>query len=233
YTIPQIATPIASKLRKTWDMMIGSSLHHHIMGGYEFLMENFKERDRICIFGFSRGAYTARALAGMIEKVGLLPAGNHQQVPFAYKMYMKDNEIGWQQSVLFKKSFSMDVDIEFIGVWDTVDSVGLIPRHVPFTKNNTCVKTFRHAISLDEHRVKFKANLFDKVITQEVQNADLSYTPFSQHKANWKRRLTRWLKKEVDEKIADLDGHDDDYNRGSTLQDRYMDKSKKTDVLEV
>ena len=42
----------------------------------------------------STGAYTARALAGMIEKVGLLPAGNHQQVPFAYKMYMKDDEIG-------------------------------------------------------------------------------------------------------------------------------------------
>ena len=40
------------------------------------------------------GAYTARALAGMIEKVGLLPAGNHQQVPFAYKMYMKDDEMG-------------------------------------------------------------------------------------------------------------------------------------------
>ena len=50
--------------------------------------------DRICIFGFSRGAYTARALAGMIEKVGLLPAGNHQQVPFAYKMYIKDDDEG-------------------------------------------------------------------------------------------------------------------------------------------
>lgn len=41
-----------------------------------------------------RGAYTARALAGMIEKVGLLPAGNRQQIPFAYKMYMKDTEFG-------------------------------------------------------------------------------------------------------------------------------------------
>ena len=42
----------------------------------------------------SIGAYTARALAGMIEKVGLLPAGNHQQVPFAYKMYMQDDDMG-------------------------------------------------------------------------------------------------------------------------------------------
>lgn len=53
-----------------------------------------RDGDRICIFGFSRGAYTARALAGMIEKVGLLPSGNHQQVPFAYRMYMQDDEEG-------------------------------------------------------------------------------------------------------------------------------------------
>lgn len=65
--------------------------------------------DRICIFGFSRGAYTARALAGMIEKVGLLPAGNHQQVPFAYKMYMKDDDEG----VTFSLVFDVDVDAYF------------------------------------------------------------------------------------------------------------------------
>jgi hypothetical protein len=73
--------------------------------------------DRICIFGFSRGAYTARALAGMIHKVGLLPACNFQQVPFAYKMFTQADETGWAQSNAFKKAFSVDVDIEFIGVW--------------------------------------------------------------------------------------------------------------------
>ena len=54
-----------------------------------------RDGDRICIFGFSRGAYTARALAGMIEKVGLLPTGNHQQVPFAYRMYLQDDDEGY------------------------------------------------------------------------------------------------------------------------------------------
>jgi uncharacterized protein (DUF2235 family) len=92
--------------------------------------------DKICIFGFSRGAYTARALAGMIHKactpsptiaigllrsdlsqVGLLPAGNHQQVPFAYKMFSQDDDAGWKQSTMFKKAFSTDVEIEFVGVW--------------------------------------------------------------------------------------------------------------------
>lgn len=247
YTIPNIASPWTSKMRKTIDMMFGTSLNHHVMGGYEFLMQNYKRGDRICIFGFSRGAYTARALAGMIEKVGLLPAGNHQQVPFAYKMYMKDDEDGWKQSCLFKKAFSMDVDIEFVGVWDTVDSVGIFPRHVPFTKKNTCVKTFRHAISLDEHRVKFKASLFDKAVTSESQNSDFSYTPFSQHRTNWRKRFSRKnkgaealerIEKEFEKnpvflKEINKSVKEDKYNKSSKLQEKYTDKTKKTNVLEV
>ena len=73
--------------------------------------------DKICLFGFSRGAYTARALAGMLHKVGLLPSHNHQQIPFAYSMYTRTDELGWSQSTAFKKAFSIDVDIDFIGVW--------------------------------------------------------------------------------------------------------------------
>lgn len=231
YTIPQIATPLYSKMSKTLDMMVGMSLNHHVMGGYEFLMENFRNGDRICIFGFSRGAYTARALAGMIEKVGLLPAGNHQQVPFAYKMYMKDDPEGWEMSADFKRTFSMNVQIEFVGVWDTVDSVGMIPRHVPFTKHNTCVKTFRHAMALDEHRVKFKPNLFDKVVNVETYRCDLSYTPFGTRTRNLKEKLSHFLHPR--KKCENPDEHDDKYNRGLKLQDQYTDPTRQTNVLEV
>ncbi|CAK5266860.1 unnamed protein product [Mycena citricolor] len=162
YTTPQIATPMMSKFSKILDEMIAWNLDAHVMGGYEFLMQNYTANDRICIFGFSRGAYTARSLAGMLHKVGLLPACNHQQIPFAYKMFTRADEIGWKQSNLFKKAFSIDVDIEFIGVWDTVNSVGLIPKRLPFTTSNTIVRTFRHALSLDERRAKFKANLWNR-----------------------------------------------------------------------
>ncbi|KAF7791081.1 hypothetical protein EIP86_002042 [Pleurotus ostreatoroseus] len=162
YTIPQVATPMMAKVEKTLDEMIAWNLNAHVMGGYEFLMQNYEAGDKICIFGFSRGAYTARALAGMVHKVGLIPACNHQQVPFAYKMFTRTDELGWKQSTAFKKAFSIDVDIEFVGVWDTVSSVGLIPRTLPFTASNTSIKTFRHAVSLDEHRAKFKANLFNR-----------------------------------------------------------------------
>ncbi|CAA7270707.1 unnamed protein product [Cyclocybe aegerita] len=162
FTTPQIATPMFAKISKTLDEMVAWNMDSHIMCGYEFLMQNYRANDRICIFGFSRGAYTARCLAGMIHKVGLLPTCNHQQVPFAYKMYTRTDDIGWKQSNAFKKAFSIDVNIEFLGVWDTVSSVGLIPRRLPFTTSNTVVRTFRHAIALDERRAKFKANLWNR-----------------------------------------------------------------------
>jgi uncharacterized protein (DUF2235 family) len=162
YTIPQIATPFFAKVSKLVDEAIAWDLDAHVMGGYEFLMQNYAANDRICIFGFSRGAYTARCLAGMIHKVGLLPTCNHQQIPFAYKMYTTADDKGWKQSNDFKKTFSIDVDIEFLGVWDTVNSVGIVPRRLPFATSNTIVRTFRHAVSLDERRAKFKANLWNR-----------------------------------------------------------------------
>lgn len=158
----KVAKPWLSSVRKTWDLMLANSIHSHVMSGYEFLMQNYQAGDKICLFGFSRGAYTARSLAGMLHKIGLLPADNHEQIPFAYKMYQRADAVGWEQSNEFKKAFSVDVDIEFIGVWDTVDSVGMIPKRLPFTTSNTIVHTFRHAVSLDERRAKFKANLWNR-----------------------------------------------------------------------
>ncbi|KAI0368947.1 hypothetical protein BV20DRAFT_947314 [Pilatotrama ljubarskyi] len=160
YTTPQVASPLRAKVDRVLDEMIAWNLSSHVQGGYEFLMQNYQAGDKICLFGFSRGAYTARALAGMIHKVGLLPACNHQQVPFAYKMFTRDDEFGWKQSTAFKKAFSIDVDIDFIGVWDTVSSVGVIPHTLPFTSSNTAIRVFRHALSLDEHRARFQANLY-------------------------------------------------------------------------
>ncbi|KAK0243595.1 hypothetical protein EDD85DRAFT_804498 [Armillaria nabsnona] len=183
YTSPQIATPFMSKIYKVrstafeFDLVLMSRTD----SGYEFLMQNYHAGDRICIFGFSRGAYTARSLAGMIHKVGLLPADNRQQVPFAYKMYTRTDKVGWEQSTAFKQAFSNDVQIEFLGVWDTVDSVGLIPKRLPFTTSNTILRTFRHAVSLDERRAKFKANLWNRPNVRELLLGTSRWTTQSSH----------------------------------------------------
>jgi uncharacterized protein (DUF2235 family) len=65
-------------------------------------------------------AYTARALAGMLQKVGLLPAWNRQQIPFAYHMYSRQDKASLRLCRGFKEAFCVDVKIEFVGVWDTV-----------------------------------------------------------------------------------------------------------------
>ncbi|KAG8856463.1 hypothetical protein FRB96_006429 [Tulasnella sp. 330] len=90
--------------------------------------------------------------------VGLLPKNNEEQVSFAYKKYTdltKGQEI---RASGFKAAFSREIDIDFVGVWDTVASVGVLSKHLPFTSSNHIIKTFRHAMALDEHRAKFKPN---------------------------------------------------------------------------
>ncbi|EKM61740.1 uncharacterized protein PHACADRAFT_82762, partial [Phanerochaete carnosa HHB-10118-sp] len=117
--------------------------------------------DKIRVFGFSRGAYTARALAGMIHTAGLLPMYSHQEIPFAYRMYTRTTPLGWAQSTPFKKALSMDVDIEFIGLWDTVCSAGLFSRRLLFMASGAAMETFRRAVSLGERRAKCKLDLFN------------------------------------------------------------------------
>ncbi|KIO29821.1 hypothetical protein M407DRAFT_226348 [Tulasnella calospora MUT 4182] len=156
-------SPSLQSAAKLMDMAFAWYLDWHIMGGYKFLMENFSDGDNICLFGFSRGAYTARCLAGMLHKVGLLPKSNEEQIPFAYKKYKDSTPNGKVNAKGFKCTFSRDVEIEFLGVWDTVGSVGLFSRHLPFTASNTIVRTFRHALALDEHRAKFRPNPWHRV----------------------------------------------------------------------
>ncbi|KAL0961461.1 hypothetical protein HGRIS_006406 [Hohenbuehelia grisea] len=156
---PGVVSPIFEWCAKILDQAIAWYLDHHVMDGYRFLMQNYRVGDKICVFGFSRGAYTARALAGMLYKVGLLPRDNQEQIPFAYKLYKREDKEGVQLSSGFKQTFCQDVKIEFVGVWDTVSSVGVIMgKTLPFTNSNTAIKTFRHALALDERRAKFRPN---------------------------------------------------------------------------
>jgi len=139
------------------DMAVGSGLGIHIKDAYKFLMQNYREGDKICLLGFSRGSYTVRCLAGMVHKVGLLPAHNRAQVSFAYNFYKDDSQTGWDMSAQFKKTFCINVTVHFVGVWDCVSSVGFFPRKLPFGKSPTnSIVHFRHAMALDEHRAKFK-----------------------------------------------------------------------------
>jgi hypothetical protein len=194
--------PIGRAVSKALDGAIAIYMDQHVKEGYQFLMQSYTAGDRICIFGFSRGAYTARALAGMLHKVGLLPRDNFQQIPFAWRMYKRTDDVGWAQSVAFKKAFSIDVDVHFLGVFDTVCSVGLFGRRLPFTTSNYSVRFFRHAVALDERRAKFKANLWNRPTESEEH---LGTTPEERRRRIQKQKL---LAKERQFSINKLDPTD-------------------------
>ncbi|CAE6473566.1 unnamed protein product [Rhizoctonia solani] len=124
-----------------------------ILGAYRWLADTYKPGDQIFLFGFSRGAYQVRTLAAMIEVVGLIYPGNQEQIPFAWSIYSKEDPSAAQ----FKEAFCRQkVSLYFVGVWDTVASVGIFPRK-PFPLTDKCkhITHFRHALALDELRVKF------------------------------------------------------------------------------
>ncbi|KAJ6579424.1 hypothetical protein B0H10DRAFT_2099928 [Mycena sp. CBHHK59/15] len=161
YLKPSMVSPLFEWGAKVLDEAFAIYLNDHVMDGYRFLMENYCRGDKICLFGFSRGAYTARALAGMLHKVGLLPRDNQEQIPFAFKLYHKTSTSAIQMAAGYKQTFCQDVKVEFLGVWDTVSSVGIfMGRTLPFTSSNASISTFRHAVSLDEHRVRFLPYLY-------------------------------------------------------------------------
>jgi uncharacterized protein (DUF2235 family) len=64
-----------------------ASPHHLIRSAYKFLMNAYRPGSKICVFGFSRGAHTARAVVAMVNAVGLLPPHNAEHVPFAFACY--------------------------------------------------------------------------------------------------------------------------------------------------
>ena len=144
----------------TFDLAVACLLNEHVCDGYRFLMRFYRPGDQIYIFGFSRGSYTARVLSAMIHKVGLLSEGNEEMIPFAWDMFMKESEPTIYSD--FRQTFSRDIKIKFLGLWDTVSSVGLfwLPQYLQFTKQNPSVEVVRHAIALDERRGSFMQNLW-------------------------------------------------------------------------
>jgi len=163
YFQPGVVSPLFQWGAQIMDEAIAWYLYQHVQDGYQFLMQNYNVGDKVLLFGFSRGAYTARALAGMLHKVGLLSKDNNEQIPFAYKIYKTSNNDDLAKG--FKAAFCREVPIEFVGVWDTVASVGVIMgKTLPFVGVNSTIRVFRHALALDEHRTKFQPDFFHRAV---------------------------------------------------------------------
>jgi len=149
------------RLMKKWaGLGFGYGLQKKVIEAYSFLMKNYEPNDKIYLFGFSRGAYTAKVVAGLIHACGLLHKDNESHIEYAYELYTRE-KLDFNLLGGFKKRFSHDIpDIHFMGLWDSVSSVGNIRRmrNYPYTTNVQNVKTIRHALAIDEKRALFKNN---------------------------------------------------------------------------
>lgn len=170
-------------------LAFGWGIKRNVLNAYRFLMEHYQQDDQIFIYGFSRGAYAARVLAAMIHTLGLLPAHQVQLLDFAWSLLTsrtcseegtpEPNQSAWRYiwwrltarkkdpdfslMMQFKKTFSQTVGVHFLGLFDTVSSVGWVydPLVVPYTANNPIIDTVRHAVSIDERRSFFRQNLWN------------------------------------------------------------------------
>jgi membrane protease YdiL (CAAX protease family) len=157
------------KFQEVIGLALGYGLDDNVLGAYSWLARNYRDGDCLYLHGFSRGAYTARVLAGFIHMCGLLRPDQLNLCGYALVAYKRsadtgDLEIGFN----FRRiADSRRPRIRLVGVWDTVSSV-ITPRPdrfylpslqtLPFTRSNPSVETFRHAIASDERRRMFRLN---------------------------------------------------------------------------
>jgi uncharacterized protein (DUF2235 family) len=167
--------------------MFGRGIDTAITSAYEWLMDNYEPDDEIFIFGFSRGAYTSRSLSGFISICGLLRRGAPLGVNQLYTRYRRDDETTirdlFDQQAAGRTDFSPEewwilkygqrVPIKFIGIFDTVGSLGvpfpLVHRFkgeaYPFL--NTGLRQNNeyafHAMAIDEHRKDFMQTLWTNI----------------------------------------------------------------------
>jgi uncharacterized protein (DUF2235 family) len=174
--------------------MFGHGLNDEIIRAYEWLIDHYNTGDELFIFGFSRGAYTARSLSGLISKYGLIAIGAPLSVAQLYARYRKASRVAtirelMQQQRDGKKDFPLEenwmlkysqpIDIDFLGVWDTVGALGLPFGNLPILGKadmrflNTGIRMSNkcafHALAVDEHRKAFAPTLW----TVDFQNGAL------------------------------------------------------------
>ncbi|KAJ5549707.1 hypothetical protein N7535_002356 [Penicillium sp. DV-2018c] len=150
---------------KALNLALGSSFDRHVLGGYRFLMRHYQEGTKVFIFGFSRGAYTARFLNEMLDYVGLLGPDNEEVLPFiwdawvAWKLRRSGIDKEEKQKVYHIMKESRDIlsrpmaRVHFLGMFDAVNSIADFEVS---SEGRPSSKIIRHAVSIDERRIKFR-----------------------------------------------------------------------------
>ncbi len=148
----------------------GKGLFANIRQAYLFIVEHYRPGDRIFLFGFSRGAYTVRSLAGMIGALGIVRIQHLEQVENAYRHYREDYDNHTALEHFAEQYSHQQREIEFIGVWDTVGALGIPLRSLNWltaskyefhdTKLGSHIRHAYQALAIDEKRRQFEPVLW-------------------------------------------------------------------------
>lgn len=161
----------SSVLRATSDQATGYGLQKNVEDAYRYLMSSYKEGDDVYLFGFSRGAFTVRSLAGMLYKCGLLYTEAVNLLEYASKIYNTKGNDGIAKR--FRGTFTRKCPVHFIGVWDTVESLALnAGKRFHDAQLNPDVKYGFHALAIDEKRSQFQPSLWDERNIQPPQTIE-------------------------------------------------------------
>ena len=188
---PGAFTAFRKRISEIAGLAFGAGLDWKVQEAYTYLMENWEPGDQVFLFGFSRGSYTVRVLAGLLHTLGLLPRGSDNLVPYVMRLFKsvrnrpQSQASGttmdyWKLCDEFRWTFARTVPggkddrrfpVHFLGVWDTVSSVGWVwePAKYPYTRCNPSAEIVRHAVSLDERRAFFRQNLLEKSAGQDFK----------------------------------------------------------------
>lgn len=159
-----------NRLRQMAGLALGSGVFPNIAEAYRFLVNTYQRGDRIYLFGFSRGAFTARAVAGMINMYGLIHTEGLPLIETLVRTYFAPRDRKNQAGTKSRRAFARDVIdnfslgrtplVHFVGVWDTVEAIGLgglggirISNSADFASKRFV--HVRHAMSLHESRSKY------------------------------------------------------------------------------
>lgn len=166
-------SPLARRFSRLTGLAFGTGLKTNLTEAYTYLLQHFEAGDRLFIFGFSRGAYTARALVGFLNSVGLLRPGSENLVPYAVGIYTRSKDFDdddWKQLREFARTFSRRVDgeisiqVTYLGMWDSVKAAGFLRwgnLRWMWTVRVSNADRIRHAVSIDEKRRPYREYLVE------------------------------------------------------------------------
>jgi uncharacterized protein (DUF2235 family) len=153
----------------------GEGLEDNIHDAYRFLVANYEKGDELFLFGFSRGAFTARSIVGMVRKCGILSRAHVSKYKQATELYRSEDHPQSVAAKKFRQDYCLygldDIQVRFIGVWDTVGALGIPLRGLRWltrrehqfhdTELSGAVKEAYHALAVDEHRGSFEPAIWD------------------------------------------------------------------------